>query len=179
MSPDFRRRESQSEGPAGVGIYWQCKWWWWFGLFGFGKWRRVRIAANWLPKTETTTLSSTMKNFTHYHQLRIGDINSLDLARLDWKLQFEKGDDTYSSLAANKVKDDGALEIYVSRATIGKLRKTGASAKGEICFWKWTPHTDSSPHSPQIVQVTSWQSSTMLWSVQWCDCVVTKSQKHV
>ena len=50
------------------------------------------------------------------------------------------------------------------------------SAKSEIGFRKWTPHTDPSPHSPQIIGATYLQSSTMLQSVQWCDCVVVTSQ---
>ena len=40
-----------------------------------------------------------------------------------------------------------------------------SSAKSEIGFRKWTPRTDPSPHSPQIIRVTYLQSSTMLRSV--------------
>jgi len=49
-------------------------------------------------------------------------------------------------------------------------------AKSEICFRKWTPHTNPSPHSPQIIRVAYVQCSTMLWSVQWCDGIVATSQ---
>jgi hypothetical protein len=40
-----------------------------------------------------------------------------------------------------------------------------SSAKSEIGFRKWTPHTDPSPHSPQIIWATHLQSSTTLRSV--------------
>jgi hypothetical protein len=40
------------------------------------------------------------------------------------------------------------------------------SAKSEIGFRKWTPRTDPSPHSPQIIRATYLQSSTMLRNVQ-------------
>jgi len=51
--------------------------------------------------------------------------------------------------------------------------------KGEIGFWKWTPCTNTSPHSPQMIRATYLQSSTMVWSVQWCDRVLTASEKPV
>jgi len=54
---------------------------------------------------------------------------------------------------------------------------TKASAKSKIVLPKWIPLTDPSPYSPQIIQASSLQSSTMLQGVQWCDCVVTTFQK--
>jgi len=54
-----------------------------------------------------------------------------------------------------------------------------SSAKSEIGFRKCTPRTDPSPHPPQTFRMTDLQSSTMLRSVQWCDCVVKTFQKLV
>jgi len=71
------------------------------------------------------TLSSTMKKFTCYRLLRISDNDTLELLRFDGKLQFKKADDTYSCLATKTVKDDGASENYMRRATIERLRKKG------------------------------------------------------
>jgi len=34
-----------------------------------------------------------------------------------------------------------------------------SSAESEISFWKWTPHTDTFQHSPQVVCATYLQSS--------------------
>jgi len=53
------------------------------------------------------------------------------------------------------------------------------SAKCEIGFRKWTPPTDPSPHAPQIMGATDFQSSTILRSVQWCDHVIVTFQKLV
>jgi len=44
--------------------------------------------------------------------------------------------------------------------------KAPTSAKCDIGFSKWSPRTDSTPHSPQIIRVTYFQSSTMPQSVQ-------------
>ena len=46
------------------------------------------------------------------------------------------------------------------------------SAKSEIGFRKWTPHTNPSPHPPPIISTTGFQSSTRLRSVQWHDRVI-------
>jgi len=59
------------------------------------------------------------------------------------------------------------------------LQWEATSANSEIGFRKWTPHTDPSPQSPQMIGVTYLQSSSMHRSVQWCDRVVTTSQKRV
>jgi len=50
------------------------------------------------------------------------------------------------------------------------------SAKSEIGFRKWTPLTEPSSHSPQMIRANSLYCSTILGSVQWCDCVVATSQ---
>jgi hypothetical protein len=67
-----------------------------------------------------------MKKFSRYHHLKISDDDTLDLLRFDGKLRYKIQDDTYSSLAAKTVKDDGASENYVRRTTMEMLRKKGA-----------------------------------------------------
>jgi len=76
-----------------------------------------------------------MKKFTHYHHLRISDNDTLDLLHFDGKLQFKMGDDTYSSLAPKTVKDDGASENYVRKATIEKIRKKGTVLEEREGSW--------------------------------------------
>jgi len=46
------------------------------------------------------------------------------------------------------------------------------SAKSETGFQKWTPCTDPSPHSPQMIQATYLQSSTIHWSFRWRGCII-------
>jgi len=66
-----------------------------------------------------------METVTHYLHLRICDNDSLGLLRFDGKLRFKKGDETYCSLAAKTVNDDGAWDNHVRRATLYKLREKG------------------------------------------------------
>jgi len=48
--------------------------------------------------------------------------------------------------------------------------------KSELGFPKWTAHTDTTPHSPQIFWATYFPSSTMLRSFQWCDHIIATPQ---
>lgn len=74
-----------------------------------------------LPNTKTTTVSSTMRKFTHYYEVRISDNDTLDMLYSDGKLQFKMGDDTYHSLVSKTVKGDEALGNDARRATNEKL----------------------------------------------------------
>jgi hypothetical protein len=56
-----------------------------------------------------------MEKFTHYHQLRVSDNNTIDLLRFNGKLQFKKNNGTYGSVAAETGKEHGALDNYVKR----------------------------------------------------------------
>jgi len=76
-----------------------------------------------------------MEMFTHYHQLGIRDIDTLDLLQFKGKLQFEMGDDTYCHIAAKTVKDYGASENYVRTNTPERIRKKGVELEERDGGW--------------------------------------------
>jgi hypothetical protein len=60
----------------------------------------------------------------------------------------------------------GLRYLHVIYGMFGISTTNTPAAKSEIGFSKWTPHTDLSPNSAQIIGVTYMQSTNMLESVQ-------------
>jgi hypothetical protein len=76
-----------------------------------------------------------MKKFNYYHYLQVSENNTLDLLHFDGKLQYKNNNATYSSLVAKTAQDDGALENYVKRETVKKLKKKGAVLEERDSSW--------------------------------------------
>jgi len=124
-SPDLRRKKWQCQNPNGAESIWPCKQWtWqWFRVFLLEKYWQARLAANQLLKHTATTMSYRIKRCTCYQNLTVSDNYTVELIHFDWKLWFSQGGDTYSSLTAMTVRDDGTSENCLRKTTIKSVRK--------------------------------------------------------
>lgn len=68
--------------------------------------------------------------------------------------------------------------IRSAEFNIGETVET-ASAKCGNSLHKWTPHTNHSAHSDQIIRATCLHCSPMLRSIQRCNRIVTIFQNPV
>ena len=80
---------------------------------------------------------SQFKFFTRYHHLKVSKLDDsvVDLLRFNGKIRYQTKGGWWSSKKARVVKDDGALEYYVGRKFIEKLKCQGAALQAKEAGW--------------------------------------------